>query len=298
MSEIREGNIILTYETRRAEEYIRTVQASAKATRELEDAIEDAQKDAGNIGGAADKVRPGLAKFSNSLQSVRKTALGVFAGNLITAGVQAIGRGLGGLVSGAAASAIAFEQTKVSFETFLGSAEAAEQVLSDLNEFSLSTPFEPTQVQEAGKALLAFGVEQEKLIPTLRAVGDISAGTGKDFNELAVIFGKARVQGTLFAEDINQLTEAGVPVIQKFAKQLGVTEGEVKKLASEGAISFENLEEAFISLTSEGGKFFELTARQSQTDGGLISTLRGVGNEVLKSIGQAFLPFLREGVVL
>ena len=65
-------------------------------------------------------------------------------------------------------------------------------------------------------------------------VGDIAAGTNQDFNELAVVFGKAKVQGRLFGEDINQLTGRGIPIIGEFAKQFGVAEGEVKKLVSEG----------------------------------------------------------------
>jgi len=189
-----------------------------------------------------------------------------------------------------AALAIQSEKTKVSFEAFLGSARKAEKVLKDLNKFSLKTPFTPEEVNQAGKALLAFGISQNKLIPSLEAIGDLSAGTGKNFNELAVIYGKARVQGTLFAEDINQLTEAGIPILEEFGKQLGVSAGEVKKLGSQGKISFSNLEEAFISLTSEGGKFYNLTINQSKTLGGVLSTVQGAFSGLLKNIGLKFLP--------
>ena len=215
-------------------------------------------------------------------------------GDLIANGITSIANQASGLFREMGSLAIQAEQTKVSFETFLGSAELAEKVLKDLNKFSLETPFTPDAVNQAGKALLAFGIEQENLIPSLRAIGDLSAGTGKDFNELATIYGKARVQGTLFAEDINQLTEAGIPIIGEFAKQFGVAESEVKKLGSEGKISFANLEEAFQSLTGEGGKFFELTLRQSQTVGGLLSTLQGAFSTLLKNIGETFLPLAKE----
>ncbi len=183
-----------------------------------------------------------------------------------------------------------FEALEISFTTFLGSAEEATKVLSDLEKFSVSTPFTPEQVQNAGRALLAFGVEVQDLEGSLARIGDISAGTGKDFNELAVIFGKAKVAGTLFAEDINQLTEAGVPVIQEFAKQLGVSEDQVKKLGSEGKISFANLEQAFTDLTSEGGKFFGLTDALSQSTAGRLSTLQGNFDQLKRSIGEGLLP--------
>ena len=167
------------------------------------------------------------------------------------------------------------EQTRVSFTTFLGDAEKANAVISELNEFSNVTPFDNAQVIKAGKGLLAFGTSSEELIPTLKAIGDISAGTGKDFNELATIYGKARVAGTLYAEDINQLVEAGVPIMGEFAKALGTTEDKVKKMASEGKLKFKDLERAFKNLTGEGGLFFNLMDKQSQTVSGKLSTIVG-----------------------
>jgi len=240
-------------------------------------------------------ARKGVEKISKDVTGLNGIVRQATANFASLAAFDVAGRITGGLKSIADQSirlAINSEQTNVAFETFLGSAQKAAEVVAQLKQFSALTPFEPEQVLQAGKALLAFGVAAEDLEPTLKAVGDLSAGTGKDFNELAVIFGKAKTQGVLFAEDINQLTESGIPVIQEFAKQLGVSEGAVKKLASEGKISFSNLEQAFQDLTSEGGRFFDLTAKQSQTVGGRISTLVGNFNELLTVIGTALLPVI------
>jgi tape measure domain-containing protein len=230
-----------------------------------------------------------LDKFNDELDD------GTRKSNRFGAAMGSVGRVLGGLAIGAAlftaarASAklgIEMEQTRVSFTTFLGSAEKANETIKELNQFSNVTPFDNAQVLRAGKGLLAFGVEQKKLIPTLKKIGDISAGTGKDFNELATIYGKARVAGTLYAEDINQLVEAGVPIMGEFAKALGTTEDQVKKLASEGKLKFKDLEKAFTNLTSEGGMFFNLMENQSQTLGGKISTLQGKFQLLGASIGE------------
>src|SRR5690606_32479972 len=103
-------------------------------------------------------------------------------------------------------------------------------------------------------------------------------------------YGKARVQGTLFAEDINQLVGRGIPVIQEFAKQLGVSESEVKKLGSEGKITFSMLEQAFVNLTSEGGKFHDMMQRQSETLSGKWSNLTDTAGEFLRTIGEGLVP--------
>lgn len=233
-----------------------------------------------------DKKVGGLQKTFN----IAKGAFaGILAANVVQGGISLIS----GLVNKSIELSSAYEQTKVAFDTFLGDSEKATQVLSELNKFSIETPFEPDQVNQAAKSLLAFGLSSDQLIPKLTQIGDISSATGKDFNELAVIFGKAKVAGTLFAEDINQLTEAGIPVIQEFAKQLGVSESQVKKLASEGKISFKNLEQAFTDLTSEGGKFQGLMLAQSQTFGGFVSSLKGVFDEILRGFGEVFTPVLK-----
>ena len=141
------------------------------------------------------------------------------------------------------------------FEAFTGSADKAKGIVADLTAFSNAKILNQQEVFQAGKALLAFGETSENLVPVLSRIADISRATGKDFGELTTIYGKARTAGVLYAEDINQLVDAGIPIIQEFAKQMGVSNDQVKKLASEGKISFEELQLAFFNLAEQGGKF-------------------------------------------
>lgn len=238
------------------------------------------------------KIDKGVDRFENNVAGATKRTSSGFAalGKQIVGLGIAVGAGL--LVKNIVNLGVEMEQTRVSFTTFLGSAEKADKAISDLNRFSNVTPFDNAQVIKSGKVLLAFGVAQDALIPSLKKIGDISAGTGKDFNELSVIYGKAKIAGTLMAEDINQLVEAGVPIMGEFAKSLGVTEGEVKKMASTGALKFSHLEQAFTNLTSEGGMFFNLMEKQSQTVGGKLSTIIGKLQGIGIAIGEALLPAL------
>lgn len=251
------------------------------------------QADTGQLRRELDAIKSGLGNLGtatkgaeNQISGLRKALTGAaaaFGGISVAASAIDFGRG--------AITAVAdFEKVQISLETFLGSAEKAKEVFADLEKFSIETPFTPEEVNQAGKALLAFGEPVDNLTTALQRIGDVSAATGKNFNELAVIYGKARVQGVLFAEDINQLTEAGVPIIGEFAKQLGVSESQVKKLGSEGQISFANLEEGFKSLTSEGGRFAGLTERLSQSTAGRLSTLEGEFEKLKRTVGEGLLP--------
>lgn len=223
-----------------------------------------------------------------------KIAGGGAAAGLAIQAFNGLAAGLRAVSTSAIKGAADYEKLKIAFTTFLGSAREADVVLGKLTKFANDTPYEPDQVNQSAKALLAFGVASDDLIPTLTKIGDIAAATGKDFNELAVIYGKAKVAGTLYAEDINQLTEAGVPVIQEFAKQLGVSESQVKKLGSEGKITFANLEQAFTELTKEGGKFGGLMEAQSKSLEGVLSNLRGNFDLLAREMGAEMLPAIKE----
>ena len=185
-----------------------------------------------------------------------------------------------------------------SFESFLGDAEKAKKIVGELTSFASAKFLDQGEVFKAGKALLAFGESADNITKVLSRTADISAATGKNFNELVTIYGKARTSGVLYAEDINQLVDAGIPIIQEFAKQMGVSNDKVKKLASEGKISFEELQLAFFNLTATGGKFFGQVGAQTETLSGQFDKLTNNFYAKLKSIGDAFQPILTGAVKL
>lgn len=211
---------------------------------------------------------------------------GVVAGALPVLSLSAV-------AVGAVRAASAYESTRVSFETFLKSAEKADDLLGRLSRFAAKTPFSEEQINAAAKSLLAFGESEQTVIEKLEQIGNISAATGKDVGELTTIYGKARTAGQLFAEDINQLIEAGIPILDEFSTILGKQPGEIKKLASEGKISFAVLERAFQNLTSEGGRFSGQLEKQSETAKGLGSTLVSVFNKRLIESASGLLSLVK-----
>ena len=223
--------------------------------------------------------------------SVGKQVVGELFSAFSIAGLVA---GVAGLVKHAVDLAKNYEVARASFAAFLGDAEKADKVLAELTDFAARTPLSGEEVNAAGKALLAFGESADSLVPTLSRIGDIAKGTGKDFGELTTIYGKARTAGVLYAEDINQLVEAGVPIIQEFAKQIGVTNEQVKKLASEGKIGFSQLELAFFNLTSEGGKFYGQLNAFSDTLQGKTDNLSASFDRLLLKLSSLFGPVLKK----
>jgi tape measure domain-containing protein len=186
------------------------------------------------------------------------------------------------------------ESAAISFEVLLGSAENSQKVIAGLYKFVETTPFRLDEVRRAAKSLAAYGVENDKIIPTLRSLGDVASATGNDFFELAEVYGRTKVEQRLYTKDLNQFTSRGIPLIQVFAKQFGVVETEVRKMAEAGQLSFDDVERAFASMTAEGGKFFGLTQRQAQTTAGEYSNFLDEVDALKREFGTGLLPTLAE----
>jgi tape measure domain-containing protein len=202
--------------------------------------------------------------------------------------------GLAFLTKGVIAAGATFEQTQIAFETMLGSAETAQNTLRELSRFAAKTPFELGQLEEASKRLLAYGMTADDLIPTLRMLGDISAGVGMDkLPQLILAFGQVKAATKLTGMELRQFSEAGVPLLGTLAEQLGKTEGEILEMVSAGQIGFEEVRKALASLTGEGGRFFNLMERQSGSLGGLWSNLKDQISLTARVLGEELLPYLK-----
>jgi tape measure domain-containing protein len=242
------------------------------------------------VDNAAKEMIDSFDDVESSAVSLREVLSGIGAG-LSVAGITAA-------FAAVSSAGAAMEQTLVSYKTLLGGSEAATRALvNELNTLANVTPYTNDQILKAGKQLLAFGANADEIAERLRIIGDIAAGTGKDFNELALIYGKAMTAGVVQAEELNQLSEAGVPIIKQLAQQFKVAESEVKKLGSEGKIRFTDLHQAFADMTSQGGLFFNMMQEQSATFNGVLSTIQGTFGSLLSDIGMTLNNLLKPALL-
>lgn len=182
-----------------------------------------------------------------------------------------------------------WESSQISFRVMVGDAERATELLNDIQEFSASTPFQFNEIESAAKLLLGMGIAAENIVPTLRMLGDVSAGINAPIGELAFAFGKVASTGRLMTESLNQFDERGVGLSKEIAASLGVAASEVRELASKGELGFEHLTGAFERMTSEGGRFTNLTVELSQSMNGLNSTLQDTVEIGLRDFATGFV---------
>lgn len=237
-----------------------------------------------SMGDALGKSNETIKKsFSESLNAVSSAAkqVGVALSVGITAPIVLLGKQF-------LESSGQFQMYQSSFETMLGSAGKATATIKELQVMSAATPFELSDLAGATKTLLQFNVSQEKVMPTLKALGDISQGNGQRFQALALSFGQASASGKLMGQDLMQMINAGFNPLQEISKKTGESIASLKDKMSAGGISAEMLSDAFMSATAEGGKFFGGMDKASRTLPGLLSTL----NDDFMTMGRSFSDIL------
>lgn len=184
------------------------------------------------------------------------------------------------------------QKLEIAFQTMIGNADEANALMSQLIKTAATTPFGVSDISNAARQLLAYGVEADKVNETLIRLGDIAAGLSIPIGDLAYLYGTTMVQGRMYTADLNQFLGRGIPLGEELAKVLGVAENQVRALVEEGKVGFPEVEQAIINLTNEGSKFGGLMEAQSQTISGRISNIEDTIEQMFNQIGQA-----SEGVI-
>lgn len=166
------------------------------------------------------------------------------------------------------------QTAQIGFATMLGSAERAQKFLDSLADFAAKTPFEFPELLDASKRMLAYGFAAEEVLPTLRAVGDASAALGSGsvgIDRITLALGQIRAKGKLSAEEMRQLTEAGVPAWHMLAEAMGTTVPELQDMVSKGLVP--------------GAKAVEmLTKGMTKRFGGMMASMENTWQGVTSSI--------------
>lgn len=252
-----------------------SIQGGGKTKKEIEDIDKGVKK----VGKSSKQTEKSVSSLNSTLKKIAAAA-----------GLTIIVRGFANIVKGALSAAGAMEQVNIAFTTMLGSAEAAATLQKDLIEFAKKTPFELKGIFGSTKQLLAYGIAQKEIIPTMETLGNIAAGVGVPMERLALVFGQVKTMGRLLGQDLNQFAQSGVPLLDALSKSLGVSKAEVMKLKEEGKISFDDVKTALESLTKEGGAFFNLMENQSKTFVGVVSNMNDSLHETSFTLGNALIP--------
>ena len=227
----------------------------------------------------------GIDKAKDALGSFKKWVGGL-----------ALGAGLISLAKTGVEAAMTMEGLTAQFTVMTGSAEKAKNVIGEIAAFAEKTPFDKLGLSNAAKTLMAFGIEADSVVPTLKMLGDVAGADQNRLNSLALVFGQIKSAGRLMGQDLLQLVGQGFNPLTIISKKTGMSMKDLKKAMEKGAISADMVTLAFKAATSEGGMFFGNLEAQSKTLQGRISTLKDNFVTALQKMAEAFLPMMKAGV--
>lgn len=262
--------------------------AMGRSLDNTQDSASRADRALERLGNGANNVRARMATLRQGLMQVG------------TAAVVGLGIATGMIAKFALETAAANETAAISFEVLLGSATKAQRFLEQLKAFAAATPFELPQLRSAASRLLAVGVETKRIIPLLTRLGDATAamGTGAEGIDRAVYALQQMSQaGKVSLEDINQLTDAGIPALDALSSKLKVSVSKLREEISAGKIKPEQLFQAI--LTGAGKTFPKLNgmmSRQSQTLEGLWSAFKDNAGQSLATFAEPMIPGIKKAL--
>lgn len=248
-------------------------------------------------------VKKGLAEVKKAFSSLASSGLSAFKGMLspvakIAAllGPTAIAAGFGKLLKDSSEAASNFENMKGQFELFTGSVQEAKQLIDDLRTIAIKSPLELSDISEGARMLLTYGVAAKDVASEINRLSEVSAGDGERFQRLAYAWGQINSMGRLMGTELRQLTEAGFNPLEMISKKTGRTMIELKGDMEEGKISIDMVKGALKDATSEGGRFFGLNEKMSQTFSGRVSMMRDQWGRLLVDLGTGLNAGLKVAV--
>jgi len=103
---------------------------------------------------------------------------------------------------------------------------------------------------------------------------------------LTLAFAQSASAGKLNGQDLLQMINAGFNPLQEISEKTGKSMAQLRKEMEAGKIGIDQVKGAFVTATSEGGRFYQMNQKQSLTLAGQWSTLKDNVEVFLTKIGQ------------
>ena len=251
---------------------------TSEKTKEFAQKLKEAQAQLNTTAQGLKTAEGYMNSFGDAASGSSKSLAGAIAQGTIMAGIfsklyaAALSATEGFISSGIEYNA-QIEKYTTGFTNMLGSAEAAQQVMSQIQEDAAKTPFDVESLTQANQYLISAGENASYARDTIMALGDAVSATGggnDELNRMAQNLQQIANTGKATAADIKQFAYAGIDVYGILADYTGKSTAEVQKMT----ISYDLLTQALQAASEEGGRYYNSMDTQSQTMNGRVSTLK------------------------
>lgn len=266
-------------------------------TIELRDRFSSALRRAG---GSVIETTRRVRDLRSQVQSLNDTPLNGFTGSIRNAisGIPFANLLTNPLVIAGAAGARALklgidnEMRNASFEVLFGGEDNAKKMVDNISAYAAKSTYGKEALSSAVQTMAGFGMAQENIMPNMRAIGEIAMGNKGRFESLTLAFSQMSATGQLMGQDLLQMVNAGFNPLLQMSKDTGKSILQLKDDMGKGKISTDMVTQAFQNATKEGGMFFGMSEKMSQTLGGQFSMGMANINNLLLDLYNIIQPLL------
>lgn len=163
------------------------------------------------------------------------------------------------------------EKQRISIGAILGDTVKANHLFEQIKGLALQSPFGVVELDQYTKQLSAYGFKYSELFDMTERLADISAGAGTDIGRLTLALGHVRSATYLTGIALRQFSMNNIPMLKMLAdyysevEKHAVTTSEVQKRISKRQVSYEDVIEQIRRLTNEGGMFYNMQEKISES---------------------------------
>ena len=264
--------------TRRYNESVGKTGKASSETKNLKTMLAQAEAQLRATTTALKAASNGMDEFANGAKTSGESLSGAMTkANLLSGVIQNLASAALSAAKGFIQSGIDYnaqiESYTVGFTNMLGSAEAAQQAIDQIQQDAARTPFSVEALTQANQLLIGAGENATYAEKTIMALGNAVSATGgsnAELSRMAANLQQIANVGKASAVDIKQFAYAGINIYGLLADYTGKSTAEVQNMT----ISYDLLTQALQAASEEGGRYYGSMDTQSQTMNGRVSTLK------------------------
>lgn len=217
------------------------------------------------------EARQEARDFQVSDQPERSITGANIAAGLALDAIRGLANGFRNLVS----EGVEMEVLMIQLKGFTGSTEAAEKAFNDFLRIAAATPFNVTQIAEGARTMMGFGISASDATHRIEQLAIVAAATGGELTHMARNLGQIQANQRAYTRDLMQFANQGIPIYQMLADVLGLSTQQVRELAEEGEIGFNEVAAALDRMTEKGSAFYQIAQEMDKTIAARLEALQG-----------------------
>ena len=189
-----------------------------------------------------------------------------------------------------------FETLNARLRGVMRSAAGGERAFEWAKKFAKETPYSLREVTDALTQMVALNLDPFNGM--LSDIGDATAALGlgsEGFSRIVLQLGQMKAAGKATMADLRPLMQAGIPVLEIFREELGLTSEQLKKIGETGVGAEEAIDALMKGIRKRYGGSMKL---QMDTIVGKWSNLKDAIQQMMATVGNTIAPKVKQALDL